>query len=1066
MLQIAYMHAIFADTTRINMAKYNELTRVQIPAIAHLCRLGYEYLSLKSAIWDPATNIFSDIFCQAISKLNPQLSPDDITRTQKDISLLLKNEDLGQAFYKKLTETSGVKLIDFEQPENNLFHVVLELTYGQKASEGESNKSFRPDITLLINGLPLVFLEVKKPNNQGGLKTEFERMQNRCQNHLFRPFINITQLMLFSNNQEYLPCDPDKTQGAFYATTGLKGVQFNYFRDNQETENERYETLNQSLRPFSEIEPDLNRLLTEFNAQNLKMQPEFATNCEPNTPTNRLCTALLSRDRLLFLLKYGLTYVNEEHGLEKHIMRYPQLFATKAIQQNLANGIRKGIIWHTQGSGKTALAYYNIKPLTDFYQKKNIIPKFYFIVDRLDLRDQAVKEFNNRGLIVNTINSRDDFIQEMKKSSALNNDKGGAEIIVVNIQKFQQSELGLQAKDYDINVQRIFFIDEAHRSFGNQIMQVSQFLANLISADPNAVHIGLTGTPLLGSGKNRVGSTAIFGNYIHKYYYNQSIADGYTLRLIREEIENSYKVQLSDILNQSQIKKGEVKSSAITCRPQFVEPMLDYIVSDFAKFRQRYDDKSLGAMVICDSAEQARMMHYIFNQKFAEKPQDLTAWRAMLSQNDPTLWGDNLSIAAEAKGNYNASPIKSASLILSDEGNSQYRKELVEDFKAGKTDILFVYNMLLTGFDAKRLKKLYLGRVIKEHNLLQALTRVNRSYKNYEFGFVVDFADIQSEFNKTNAAYQQELQLELGDEAEHYSQLFKTQEEIDADILHIKNTLFDFDTNNAERFRQQIDEINEKPQLLELKNTLELARSLYNQLRVDDKHGLEKLDFIQLNRLYRQVIERIDRLNDIERINSDDVSSLIEVALENIYFEFHKVREYELKLADSLQEQIRRTREALSSNIDQKDPEFVSLLDEIKRLMQKKNIQSVSQQEMSEHIDQFRKIEERATRLNSENSRLADKFNGDAKFVRIFKQAYAQFGLQKHKVTLLESLQDVKQNHDALILKQGQILISNPAFFERESLRHLTGLKTRYQLPLTPADIKGINELVVSEYQG
>ena len=112
--------------------------------------------------------------------------------------------------------------------------------------------------------------------------------------------------------------------------------------------------------------------------------------------------------------------------------------------------------------------------------------------------------------------------------------------------------------------------------------------------------------------------------------------------------------------------------------------------------------------------------------------------------------------------------------------------------------------MLLTGFDAKRLKKLYLGRVIRKHNLLQALTRVNRTYHNFRYGYVVDFADIRKEFDATNKAYFEELQSELGDEMEHYSNLFKSHDEIRQDIEQIKDVLFLYDIENAEVFSQQI----------------------------------------------------------------------------------------------------------------------------------------------------------------------------------------------------------------------------------------------------------------------
>ncbi|AIZ80281.1 type I restriction endonuclease subunit R [Actinobacillus equuli] len=1041
-------------------ARYNEKTRVQIPAVAHLGRLGYQYLSLKTAQWDVSNNIFGEVFKSAIAKINPNLTTFDLERELKNVAMLLKNEDLGQAFYKRLLQVGTARLIDFDCIENNQFHVVAELTCGDKDGD-----NFRPDITLLINGLPLVFLEVKKPNAQNGLQSEFERMQYRCKKPAFRPYINATQLMVFSNNQEYQTADRHKTQGAFYATTGFHGVQFNYFRDEGEIAEEQAVKLNENLAILPEAE--LNRILLDFNEPMLKNDAEFRTNLDPNSPTNRLCTALLHKERLLFLLKYGIAYVEEQGGMEKHVMRYPQLFATKAISRHLAAGKKKGIIWHTQGSGKTALAYYNVRVLTDFYQRQNVIPKFYFIVDRLDLRNQAMSEFSHRGLQVNSINSREEFAQEMRKAAALSNYSGDPEITVVNIQKFQNSNVAEFIPDYDISVQRIFFIDEAHRSFGNQAQTVSQFLASLIQADPSAVHIGLTGTPLLGGGKNRVGSTAIFGDYIHKYYYNQSIADGYTLRLIREEIESNYKAELSQILADLQIQQGSIKSRTITSRRRFVEPMLDYIVQDFEKFRRQKADNSLGAMVICDSSDQARMMHFLFNQKYAENPQDLTAYREKLAENDPHFF-DELPKVAESTATYNLAKrtVTSASLILSDEGDKTYRKDLVDDYKAGKTDLLFVYNMLLTGFDAKRLKKLYLGRVIKEHNLLQALTRVNRTYKDYEFGYVVDFADIQAEFDKTNAAYQAELQLELGDEAEHYSQLFKSQAEIDQDIAQIKEVLFDFETENAEIFRQQLDEIDDKQKLLELKRTLELARSLYNQLKVDEKSGLERLDFEQYNVLYRQVLDRLFQVNTMERVDSGDLQGVLNEALENIYFTFHKKSEAELKLADSLQDQMRKTREAFARNIDQKDPEFVRLLDELKHLFEKRNVQSVSQAEMQMHIDEFAKLERQIGKLNAENDRLSLKFAGDAKFVRIFKRGVQDFGLQQNRSHFMEGLQQIKFSNDQFVLNQGDLLQSSSSYFEKESLRTVTKLKSEFQLPLDNKALMNLNKLIVSEYIG
>lgn len=726
---------------------FSEDSRVKIPCILHLVRLGYGYLSLKNAIWDEETNIFPEQFSEAIARINPELGTDDVSRLLADVKLLLDNEDLGKAFYERLTERSGSRLIDFENFDNNSFHVVTELT----CKNGDDE--FRPDITLLINGMPLAFIEVKKPNNREGVLAERSRIITRSRNPKFRRFINITQLMVFSNNMEYEDGSPQPIEGAFYASPSYESPVFNYFREDPEVETLGLERL---LAP--EDDALENEVLGDNNLNVIKHSPEFLSNKSPDTPTNRICTSLFSRSRLAFLLRFALVYVHETDGVQKHVMRYPQLFATKAIEKKLSAGIKKGIIWHTQGSGKTALAYYNTRFLTDYFQRQGVIPKFYFIVDRLDLATQAQREFACRGLVVHSIDSRADFARDIKTTQVLHNHSGKPEITVVNIQKFQDDPDVVRAEDYDFNIQRVYFLDEVHRSYNPQ----GSFLANLSQSDRNAIKIGLTGTPLLGDDYN---SRALFGDYFHKYYYNASIADGYTLRLIREEIATNYKLSLQEALATVQLKQGDVDRKLIYAHPTFVEPMLDYIVRDFEKSRSALGDSSIGGLVICDSADQAKEMFRIFTAVYAER----SSSAATIAQDSGQAIFAPATTGSYAERTQLANRVKSAALILHDVGTKDERKDWVEDFKAGKIDLLFVYNMLLTGFDAKRLKKLYLGRVIRAHNLLQALTRVNRTYKDFRYGYVVDFADIRKEFDKTNKDYFDELQSELGNEIEHYS---------------------------------------------------------------------------------------------------------------------------------------------------------------------------------------------------------------------------------------------------------------------------------------------------------
>lgn len=997
--------------------KFNEDTRVKIPSILHLTRLGYEYVSLKNSNWDEETNIFTDIFISSIKKINHnlELKDDEINRLYEDTSLLLDNDDLGKAFYERLTQKSGIKLIDFEDFENNTFNVVTELTYKNGDDE------FRPDIILLINGMPLVFIEVKKPNNKEGVIAERKRINTRFQNKAFKKFVNLTQIMVFSNNMEYDDLSPEPIEGAFYATTSYDKPIFNYFR---EEENLDLDTL---LSPLSEeVE---NFVLKDNNFPAIKHNPEFIVNKDPNTPTNRISTSLFSKDRLAFLLQYSIAYVKEKQ-LQKHIMRYPQLFATKAIEAKLEEGVRKGIIWHTQGSGKTALAYYNVKYLTDYFQAKKVIPKFYFIVDRLDLLQQAHREFTSRGLVVHTISSRENFVKDIKNTTAIHNHTGQAEITVVNIQKFHDDPNVTSKQDYNIDIQRVYFLDEVHRSYNPK----GSFLANLNESDPTAIKIGLTGTPLLGNDYN---SKALFGNYIHKYYYNASIADGYTLRLIREDIETNYKLVLAQALKEIEVLQGDVDRKHIYAHDSFVEPMLKYIVTDFEKSRVMFGDNSIGGMVICDSSDQAKKMFEIFNDKYANRESS------------------------------DKNSVKTAELILHDIGSKEERKTKVEEFKDGKIDFLFVYNMLLTGFDAKRLKKLYLGRVIKKHNLLQALTRVNRTYKEFKYGYVVDFADIRSEFDATNKAYFDELQSELGDEIEHYSNLFKSQDEIKKDILEIKDTLFRFDTTNAEIFRQQIDQIDDVKKMQDIVKVLDNAKSLYNLIRLSGNYEmLEKLDFQKLTILYREASNRLATINLKAKLDEGvlDTKTLLNTALEDVIFTFDKIGEEELILADKLKNTLRKTRETLAGNFDKKDPEFISLKDELEKLFKKKKLNEVSQDEMNANIDSLNKIYEKIKELNRQNEQLKAKYQHDPKYARIHKRLLERGDVSKREIQIYEALQGVKVDADEKVLSNTNML-DNESYFERMMITNVINrFQKEQKMKLTPDATRYINGLVVNEY--
>ena len=979
-----------------------EDSRVKIPALVHFTRLGYTYMSIKdkerNVDYDGDTNIFYSQFLSAVNRINQtELTLEDAKKIIGELKIKLDNDDLGKSFFKILQSgIDGIKLIDFSDitGTKNDYTVVTELPY----ENGDDN--FRPDIVVLINGIPLSFIEVKRQNNREGILTERSRMERRFSNKIYRRFVGITQFTVFSNNNEYDDSDIEPIQGAFYASSSYKRMFFSKFREQREDE------LKADMKPI--VTETEEFVLSDNNLIAIKGTPEYVSSLSEKSPTNRIITSLYTKERLLFLLKYGICYktTTNKDGIteiEKHIMRYPQLFATLAIRDKLREGVRKGVIWHTQGSGKTALAYSNVHFLSDYFSKEEgKIAKFYFIVDRLDLAEQAKNEFEARGLKVKLIKDKEEFIADITNPGE-SNTSGKVTMTVINIQKFSKESV-TKPSDYNVDVQRVYFLDEAHRSYN----PTGSFLANLMASDRDAVQIALTGTPLIGDGYN---TKDVFGNYIHKYYYNQSIADGYTLKLIREEIETTYKNQLNATLDQI-VRQGSIAKKNLYAHPKFVEKMVDYIIQDFEEGRTALDS-SIGAMIVCDSSEQAR-----------EVDRQLKRFSAYTH-----------------------------ALVLHDEGTKQDRKNDQEEFKKGNIDILVVYNMLLTGFDAPRLKKQYLARMIKAHNLLQTLTRVNRPYKGYHYGYVVDFANIKDEFDKTNKAYFDELQSELGDEVQNYSNIFKSKEDIEKDLNDVKNQLFLYDTSNVVSFINQISEIDDKKQLLNLRQTLENYKAMYNLIRL---YGYEDL-YTHFNvenaiKCLNEVNNRISIINLKNSIDSsEDMSQILNMALDQIDFQFRKIKEEELIIADAFRDTLEKTRrEIVDRCLDPKDPEYISLLDELKRVFKKKNIEELTADEMKQMMGDLNALKKKAEKRNLADRMLAVKYSGDVKYMRTHKRIMNSPPPITDAVTIHRILMTVKSKADDQIAHNENILDNEEYFIKSLQpiiLRACMGEKVKLDKP-------------------
>ena len=460
--------------------------RVKFPATVQFMRLGYEYQSLKDADIHPETRIFLNRFVPAIQRINSDknLTVEQILATIEEIHNIIKNNDMGKEFLSRLLDqTADIKLIDFDRPADNDFAIVDELTFGP-----EAKGSFRPDITVLVNGIPLGFLEVKKPNNEGGIQKEFHRMlDERLQVPEFKKYFNMLQFVTFSNNMEYetdndaAPAEEVRA-GSFYSTPNGNRTFFSFFREE-----------NPKTTGFKEIYMDEVRYILKDNGYSPSYADteEFQTNLQPSTPCNRFVTSFFDIPRMMYLLQYGFFYVDtidEKTGqpvTQKHIMRYPQFFASQAILKRIDGGGKSGIIFHTQGSGKTELSAFSTRIIRDYYSERGITAKFYYVVDRLDLLIQVRDEMRNRGLNAIEVNSRADFEKELKRPLPKRGDlRSNGEIVVVNIQKFTDA-LPQVSNVYDAKIQRIFFVDEAHRSY----KQTGQFFKNLMLVDDNAIYL-------------------------------------------------------------------------------------------------------------------------------------------------------------------------------------------------------------------------------------------------------------------------------------------------------------------------------------------------------------------------------------------------------------------------------------------------------------------------------------------------------------------------------------------------------------------------------------------------
>ena len=478
----------------------------------------------------------------------------------------------------------------------------------------------------------------------------------------------------------------------------------------------------------------------------------------------------------------------------------------------------------------------------------------------------------------------------------------------------------------------------------------------------------MTGTPLLTKNER---SNLRFGDYIHKYFYDKSIADGYTLRIKKEEIETVAKDNIKanlDIENQN-IEKDDVYESN-----DFVSCVSKYIEKDFENFRLENSDNTIGGMIVCRSNAQAKAVHKWFEEN------------SKLRTN----------------------------VVVSDSENalqSELNKKAQNSFKYDQfPDILVVHYMLTTGYDVNRLKKMYLLRAPKAQNLLQTISRVNRPYKNkelnktYKYGYIVDFVDIEEEYNRSLNAYVKELEDEVNegsDDNVSLTGLIIDKEDIQKRYLSLKEKFindYGLDENNLELFSRRLGMFS-KDALLKLKKILNGIKDCRTEFKLSNALDYEKqIDIDNLKKMLSVLQLRIDYLNIRERpteilsiMNNEDVIKVI--------YEFIKTNIEVLNLGDF----------ATHSDEVQELTDIVSKVqDEIKRNKNKNDIRIRSLEELLQKVfssldiynieeltEELKKAYIETKKINEENERLAEKYGGHYSFVKTYTDTFNKYTIDK-----------------------------------------------------------------------
>ncbi|NUY82357.1 type I restriction endonuclease subunit R [Flavobacterium sp. MAH-1] len=676
---------------------------------------GYEILNGSSIGRQYNEVILTNRLQIAIDKINPEIPAEVREEALRNISripftnLLANNE----AFHKLLTEGVDVKgrdgeqiktfkvwLVDFQNPENNDFIAVNQFTI----VENHNNK--RPDVIIFVNGLPLVVIEIKNATDEkADLKAAYNQLMTYKQ----------AIPTLFNYNSFLIITD------GWFAKAGTITSDWNRFNGWK-----------------IPVNPTQGIVAEPSNIYGSTLFPTPNANIEMDV----VLSGMLHKKTIIDLIRYFIVFEKNKDKTLKKIAAYHQYYAVdKAIHSTIkaaaASGDKRaGVVWHTQGSGKSLSMVFYVGKMVVTPQLNN--PTIVVLTDRNDLDQQLFETFSNCQQLI-----RQTPVQAESRShlqSLLSVASGG--VVFTTIQKFMPEEKGATYPKLSDRRNIVVIADEAHRS---QYDFIDGYARHMRDALPYASFIGFTGTPIEKEDKN---TQAIFGEYVDIYDIQQAVEDGATVRIFYEsrlakiELDPAEQAiidqRIEEVTEEDELTERQQRFAKWTQQEAIVgsDKRLRQVASDLVKhFEQRSEPFDGKGMIVCMSRRICVALH---NEIIKIRPEwysgddDKGAIKVIMtgSSSDPLDWQEHIR-------------------------NKPRRKSIGDRLKDPKNELklVIVRDMWLTGFDAPCLHTLYVDKPMTGHNLMQAIARVNRVFKDKEGGLIVDYLGIAQDLKKALSVY-------------------------------------------------------------------------------------------------------------------------------------------------------------------------------------------------------------------------------------------------------------------------------------------------------------------------